>query len=589
MIESTLNTKFIPGTNLQGDLVSADWRFLLPTLQMEKILCLEVPAAANVSVLAAIGTKVVVVSAHNTALDKFSRVCEATGVRNFEFVNVRSLHNLPFEEGIFSLVHFSKRSVTRRLLENAAFQRHVASLVADGGVLHYELRNYVERQLNQSVVERLSAFGFGLPRKFWLTPFKGEMRTALPVADSSISKFFFRNVLFGQSFKKRAMSRAGHGLSTLGMVGKVTPRRSVFIHKNVVVKKKAPPEFLISVAAASGHDISRDRFGLSTRGKYNANKVIYYLFKPRQTEPHAVVKMTRAPEFNYRLQNEFETLQALKDGDFVGADSYPEAMFFETHNGQAMLAQKAVNGVPFRTQTTAQPDCPLAKNALDWLLQLGETSANPALATGSDFARNLGKLYARFCEIYPLSDSEHSFMQQQLEVLEGFEAEVPLVFQHGDPGTWNILATQDNKVIFIDWEAGEPRGIPLWDVFYFLRTYASWVERCKGNKDPLQNFANSFFQESPFTALLSRTLVDYCERIGLAAELIAPLFYTCWMHRALKESTRLNLERITDGQYFNLLKNCIANRGSTGLDEIFSIAPRAVSSKPPRPIASVQN
>ena len=46
--------------------------------------------------------------------------------------------------------------------------------------------------------------------------------------------------------------------------------------------------------------------------------------------------------------------------------------------------------------------------------------------------------------------------------------------------------------------------------------------------------------------LLIAATEHYQARVGVVPELVEPLFYSCWMHRALKESTRLtagNLER----------------------------------------------
>ncbi len=178
----------------------------------------------------------------------------------------------------------------------------------------------------------------------------------------------------------------------------------------------------------------------------------------------------------------------MKKCNFVPADSYPEPLFFDHHNKLALLAQKAVQGTPFRTRTKATVDCPLALQAVNWLVQLGTKSTNRELVDGHSVAENLSKLFKRFTEIYPLADGERNFLQQQLAVIESSQAEFPLVFQHGDPGTWNILVSADNRIIFIDWEAGEPRGIPLWDLFYFMRTFASWVLRQQGSSDPLKNF-----------------------------------------------------------------------------------------------------
>ena len=45
-----------------------------------------------------------------------------------------------------------------------------------------------------------------------------------------------------------------------------------------------------------------------------------------------------------------------------------------------------------------------------------------------------------------------------------------MVFQHGDPGVWNLLITPDGRPAFLDWEAAEHHGMPVWDLFYAARS-----------------------------------------------------------------------------------------------------------------------
>ncbi|MFQ5652426.1 MAG: phosphotransferase, partial [bacterium] len=571
MIETTLATKFVPGTNLQGDLVSADWRFLLPGQQMERILCLGVPSSSSVAVLATLGKEVFVASSNGIDLDNLQDACQKAGVENFHFVPLDDLEMLPFGAAAFSLIYVAQRAARRRFLTSKTLQVALARLLEPRGVVHFEVRNYVERRRLKAALRNLQAEGLAPAGVYWLTPFKGEMRTALPVSDAGIASFFFENVIFGQSFKKRMLSAIGSGLSRADWIGKVTPRHAVFLQKTAAeTGVSAAPEFLVSLAQKSGCDFSQVRCGLSTRGKFNANKVIYYLFETGDTQPGVIVKMTRAPAFNFRLENEFKTLHALEAGRFVPNESFPHALFFDTHNGLALLAQKAVLGQPFRSRTTATPDCPVARNALDWLHELGQTSKNSDLVTGKEVGNNLDTLYQRFKMIYRLSADERAFMEKQIASMQDDETEFPLVFQHGDPGTWNILVSDDDRVIFIDWEAGEPRGIPLWDLFYFMRTFASWVARQQGSTHAIQNFSSSFLSDSPFSQMLAESVASYCAKIGLAAAWIEPLFYTCWMHRALKESTRLKQTSVDQGHYVNLLKCCIAKREVTPLQQLFS-------------------
>jgi hypothetical protein len=70
--------------------------------------------------------------------------------------------------------------------------------------------------------------------------------------------------------------------------------------------------------------------------------------------------------------------------------------------------------------------------------------------------------------------------------------------------------------------------------------------------------------------LLVKSTARYRAGTGLETGLIAPLFYTCWMHRALKEATRLSVSSLATGHYFNLLRRCIEKRNSPALAQLFS-------------------
>ncbi len=571
MIETTLSTEFSVGTNLQGDMVSADWRFLLPRLRMRQILCLGVPASSNIMVLSTIGDKVVIASDETASLDSLKQNTIELGVSNLALQHLQEYNNLPFEAGEFSLIYLATPEVTRQFLSDTGLQQNLACLLDSAGILHYEVHGYRERRQHRAAAGNLQKHGLAETGLYWLTPFKGEMRTALPADDGVISDFFFQNVMFGQSFRKRMLSLIGRRLSQSGAIGKVMPRRAVFLQKSEEQQGLTRlPKFLLELAQKENHDFNHLHFGLSTRGKYNANKVIYYLFEDNARLPTAIVKMTRSADFNYRLQNEYRSLKKLVAGNFVRRGTYPEPLFFGAHNGLAVLAQKAVHGAPFRTQTTAEADCPLAKDAVEWLMQLGRASANSELVSASEAAAAIGVLYERFRQIYHLNADEALFMNAQIDMLKQHGGPFPLVFQHGDPGTWNILVGEDRRVIFIDWEAGEPHGIPLWDIFYFMRTFASWVARQQGSADALKNFRSSFLTDSPFTKMLQGIVRRYCDDIGLPEELVQPLFYTCWMHRSLKEAARLTPTTLRQGHYFNLLKLCINERGAIPLQGLWA-------------------
>jgi aminoglycoside phosphotransferase (APT) family kinase protein len=134
-------------------------------------------------------------------------------------------------------------------------------------------------------------------------------------------------------------------------------------------------------------------------------------------------------------------------------------------------------------------------------------------------------------------------------------APFPLVFQHGDPGAWNALATPDGGVAFLDWEAADPCGMPLWDLLYFLRSYGVGAARATGGpRDALSAFTRVYLEGSALADLLADTVGSYCARIGLDPRLVAPLYHLCWVQRAVKEATRLPVEQLGTGHYVRLLR-----------------------------------
>jgi len=235
-----------------------------------------------------------------------------------------------------------------------------------------------------------------------------------------------------------------------------------------------------------------------------------------------------------------------------------------------LLGETIIQGSPFRQQPKSSPQNPLGRDACAWISKLGKITIDPTNSSPPQVADGLRRLFSRFLEIYSLTPEQCTFMERQIDSIAQFQGDFPLVFQHGDPGTWNMLVSPNGKVAFLDWEAAEPHGIPLWDLFYFMRSYCIWVTRGSGRYESLQVFVQSFLGETPLNMFVNEMTRSYCQQVGIPAELIQPLFYTCWMHRALKESTRLPQAKLDHGHYVNLLRTSIDQVIAPGLRRLFS-------------------
>jgi hypothetical protein len=79
---------------------------------------------------------------------------------------------------------------------------------------------------------------------------------------------------------------------------------------------------------------------------------------------------------------------------------------------------------------------------------------------------------------------------------------------------------------------------------------------------------------------VNQLLVDattrFCAETRLATDLVEPLFYTCWMHRGLKEAATLPPDRLESGRYVGILRLAIERRESPGLTALFSPEPASM-------------
>lgn len=566
ILETTLQTEFIPGTNLTGGLACAPWRFLLPSLQLRRALTLGLPSLPTLQALTALCPEVTVITAAVPARMARSAEWETLLSRGLRRVTPAEFAGLALPEAGVDLILLAGRQGVPHALKHPALLESFGRLLAPHGTIYFESHGYGKRLIAARLLAKLRHWGLPVTRRFWLTPFSGDWRTAFPLGEAAMARFAFANLLYGQSVSKRLISRLGLTLSRTGQFSRLMPRHAVLVSRTgAAAGVHTLPRFLLELASQQGVDLSRYRCGVSARGKYNSNKTIFFLFDQNSRRPALVIKMTRAPEFNYRLENEQRMLVHLQEQSLAPPGTFPEPVFFGHHAGLAICGQRAVHGVPFRSRTTGTVACPIAAQAIDWLMQIAAGSAAENKLPAATVADVMAVLFARFTGLYDLSRAEHEFLQEQIAQVRASRQPFPAVLQHGDPGTWNMLVSEQGRVIVIDWEAGEAQGMPLWDLFYFMRSYGNWMARRQGLRDSLQGFNKTFLAASPASAFLSQTVARYCAAIGLERELVAPLFFTCWLHRALKEASRLTPATLGEGHYYKLLKLCITQRHAPGL------------------------
>jgi hypothetical protein len=621
MLDTTISTVFVPGVNLKGRVAGANWMFLRSSIWADHIVCLGAPSATTLATLRTFSTRVTVLGSRESGWKVGGRDRLEATAAGLSHITLDPQRAIPLADQSVDLVVVVGRNQRWRLQLNRRLRAEIRRLLKPDGLWYYEYHGALSALFGGDRLSRTVDVGRGAHR-YWLTPLIGEMHTAIPVTDDSLIGFFRKDVLSRTTVKSagglkgliglaagapsslsitvtreprartlspparvrrnatRARAAARRGVKRIGalidrqpLVARMLGRCGVFVG-HADAPATAPPTYLRTIAAASGICLDGFRWGLSVPGDYSSRKLLFFLAEGTRAatdaEPTYIAKMVRDPLFNARLENEHRALSILCETSLRDVETLPQPVFFGHHAGLAILGQTALRGTPFRQHMRHTADCPYLQAAVEWLTRLAETTAEQAPIGSIETATMMTALFDRFEALYDLDHTCHAFMRKQIATLAAESARLPLVFQHGDPGIWNMFVTPTGRVAFLDWEAAESRGVPLWDLFYFLRAYCVEAARASGVRAALAGFEQQFLGTTSLSRLIVEVTNRYCARVGVPAATVEPLFYTCWMHRALKEATRLTPGKLDEGHYVSLLQLCIARRGEPMLTHLFS-------------------
>jgi aminoglycoside phosphotransferase (APT) family kinase protein len=239
----------------------------------------------------------------------------------------------------------------------------------------------------------------------------------------------------------------------------------------------------------------------------------------------------------------------------VAAGRAPEPWFAGRHADRALLGESAIEGEPFTSRARWNADCPHLADAIAWLTQLGVATRRPV--PPGTVATSLLALLDRYVSIHRPPASEREALHDRFAALARIDDPIPTVFQHGDPGIWNLLVDSAGRTVFLDWEASEPDGLPLWDLLYLFRSYAVATSRRAGTRDRLAAASRHLLDASPLGDQLVRAVERYREQVGVPAGSVEALVYGCWVHRSLKEATRMAPDRLAEGQFVRLIRRML--------------------------------
>src|SRR5262245_26986270 len=188
MLDITLATEFVPGTNLKGDVAGANWSYLLPSLELERILCVGVADAAALATLARIGREVLVLCERTRQFDEVGALSRQRGLANVRPIRAERPGESPIPAGSVDLIYLGAGGH-----DDPEILPLSARFLKSDGMIYFEAGDRAAR-LGDSAGSR---------QRFWVTPLSGEMRTAVPAEDRRTIDYFVRNALYSPSVRLR--------------------------------------------------------------------------------------------------------------------------------------------------------------------------------------------------------------------------------------------------------------------------------------------------------------------------------------------------------------------------------------------------
>ncbi|MGH3092871.1 MAG: methyltransferase domain-containing protein, partial [Gaiellaceae bacterium] len=386
-----------PGSNVKGAVAGANWCFLLPSLDLGRIVCLGPPSPAALRTLVRLGDEVAVCApAH--ALQRIRSKMAPPGTASLSLLESDRLDACPLPDECADLVLLA-RSPSLSFARARRRLREAERLLKPDGLAYREIRGGPGRLAVRAAGHRI---GFAGPvTRLWLAPASGEMRAAAPLGDRQAIDFLEATFVNRPLLPRQLLRRPGRVLSRHRAVRRAVRREGELAGRAADGLPTAPPRYLRSLAAAAGVEIEDRRWALVAPGDYPSQKVLFFLFAPGAAKPESVVKITRDPGLNPRLENEWRALTLLDERGRGADGTLPSPLFFGVHRRLTVLGESAIVGEPFRKRTHATADCPYARSAVEWLLDLGTATATKG-RPDAPLISALEPLFERFKQLYRL-------------------------------------------------------------------------------------------------------------------------------------------------------------------------------------------
>ena len=402
-----------------------------------------------------------------------------------------------------------------------AAMRLMATVLRPGGACYTEWSRVGAIQ-PRSVRRRLHRAGFGSVRAHHPWPSTARCLAWLPT-EGVAADFYWRGAVRSTRVpRERLRNFVGAALARLGIFRRVcvvafgAPEASEPVLMRVAREQGAQLPI-----ATSKKDVAD--FLLITLGERVVGKVVLLAFG-RDAAPVLAIKTARTAESAPGLEREARLLDAVHTLHPAGMSGVPRVLFRAESLGQPVVGESALVGVPLFALLDERSYPRIAELVTDWASALAApaVSASPEPVWDRVVAPMLERFATEFSEVVGAER-----MRRTTEILRTL-GPLPVVCEQRDLSPWNVFEGPDGIVV-LDWESGEPRGVPALDLIYFV-THASYYLEGAWTTDRFEDaYRAAWSHATPIGRVNHACVARYLARLGLSEEIVAPLRLLAWV------------------------------------------------------------
>ncbi|HEX7981540.1 MAG TPA: hypothetical protein VF461_23210 [Gemmatimonadaceae bacterium] len=265
---------------------------------------------------------------------------------------------------------------------------------------------------------------------------------------------------------------------------------------------------------------------LLTPGDRVVGKVVALAFD-RGGAPALAIKTARTRDSGRGLHREAEMLDAVAALHPRGMPGVPRLHFLDALLGRPILGETALAGVPLAATLTRGNYRRAAERVTDWLIALAEPAREqPPEATWETL---VSPAFERFTSEFGSVVGE-SQLARTREILGGLGA-LPVVCEQRDFSPWNVFEG-DRGIVVLDWESGEPRGLPLLDLVYFATHSAYYLKRAWVTGRYVDAHRAAWSRRTALGRANHKCVARYLAHFELDPALLRPLRLFAWVLHA---------------------------------------------------------